>query len=70
MSSANFEKKAGATSAVAVRQRLGNAIAVWLDVGDPRPAPPSTVVDVSATTWKVIREGDVTSAELGPPPAD
>ena len=69
VSSANIEKKAGATSAVAVRQRFGNALAVWLDVGDPRPAPPSTVVEVSPTTWKVIREGDVTTAELGDPPA-
>ena len=52
---------ATATEAVAA---LHGEVAVVVD-GGPCTAPPSTVLDVSTTPWRILREGGVTAADLG-----
>jgi L-threonylcarbamoyladenylate synthase len=64
LSSANLEQKPGASSAAAVQQRLGRAIDIWIDAGDIQPGPPSTIVEVTDTSWTVIREGAVPRADI------
>lgn len=64
LSSANLEKKPGASSAAAVRQRFMNAVDLWVDGGDFTPAPPSTIVEVTETAWKLLREGAVPLAKI------
>jgi L-threonylcarbamoyladenylate synthase len=64
LSSANLEQKPGASSAAAVRQRFARAVDIWVDAGDIPSAPPSTVVEVSETAWKIVREGAVPRADL------
>jgi L-threonylcarbamoyladenylate synthase len=60
VSSANLEKKPGANSAAAVRQRFSNTVAIWVDAGDLGSEPPSTLVEVTSDAWKIVREGAVT----------
>ncbi len=64
MSSANLEQKPGASSAATVRQRFVNAVDVWVDAGDVKPGPPSTIVEITETSWKIVREGAVPLADL------
>lgn len=59
LSSANLEQKPGSTSASAVRQRFVNTVDVWVDAGDIKTTPPSTVVEVTETSWKILRQGAV-----------
>lgn len=64
LSSANLEQKPGSTSAAAVRQRFVHSVDVWVDAGDVTPSPPSTVVELTETSWKIIRPGAVALADL------
>jgi len=64
VSSANIENKPGATSAASVRQRFDRTVDVWIDAGDIRPEPPSTLVDISETGWELIREGAIARAVI------
>lgn len=64
LSSANLEKKPGASSATVVRQRFVGAVDIWIDSGDTTPGPPSTVVELTETAWKIVREGEVSRAEI------
>ena len=63
LSSANLEKKPGSNSAAAVRQRFANTVALWVDAGDTIPEP-STIVEVTETAWKIVREGAVSRARI------
>ena len=60
VSSANIENKPGASSAAAVRQRFERTLDVWVDAGDIKTEPPSTLVELSETEWKIVRDGAVT----------
>lgn len=62
LSSANIERKPGASSAAVVRQRFLNAVDVWVDAGDLPASPPSTVLEVTESSWKVLREGAVATS--------
>ena len=64
LSSANLEQKPGSTSAAAVRLRFVHTVDVWVDAGDIKPTPPSTVVEVTETSWKILREGAVALADV------
>lgn len=64
LSSANLEQKPGSTSAAAVRQRFVNTVDIWVDAGDIKPTPPSTVVEVTETAWKILRQGAVPLADV------
>jgi L-threonylcarbamoyladenylate synthase len=57
VSSANIENKPGASSADAVRKRFERMLDVWVDAGDVRPEPPSTLVEVGENEWTLVREG-------------
>jgi len=64
VSSANRSKKSGAQSLAQVRKNFGNVADLLIDAGDLPQMQASTVVDVSATGWTMIREGALTSAEI------
>jgi L-threonylcarbamoyladenylate synthase len=64
VSSANRSKKAGAQSLAQVRKNFGNVADLLIDAGDLPQGKASTVVDVSAAGWKMIREGALTAAEI------
>jgi len=64
VSSAYIENKPGATSAAAVRQRFDRSVDVWIDAGDIRTEPPSTLIDISETGWELIREGAIARAVI------
>jgi L-threonylcarbamoyladenylate synthase len=64
VSSANIESKPGASSAAAVRQRFERMLDIWVDAGDVRPEPPSTLVELTETDWKLVREGAVKRAAI------
>ncbi|HWU88934.1 MAG TPA: L-threonylcarbamoyladenylate synthase [Kofleriaceae bacterium] len=64
LSSANLERKPGASSAATVRQRFVGAIDVWVDAGDISPTASSTIVELTETSWKVVRDGAVPLARL------
>ncbi len=64
LSSANLERKPGASSAATVRQRFVGAIDVWVDAGDVTPTASSTIVELTETSWKVVRDGAVPLARL------
>ena len=64
LSSANLEQKPGSTSAAAVRQRFVNTVDIWVDAGDMKPTPPSTVVEVTESSWKILRQGAVALADV------
>lgn len=60
VSSANLEKKPGASSASTVRQRFERTVDVWVDAGDIAPQAPSTLVALTEADYKIIRDGAVT----------
>jgi tRNA A37 threonylcarbamoyladenosine synthetase subunit TsaC/SUA5/YrdC len=43
---------------------LHGEVAVVVD-GGPCTAPPSTVLDVTSTPWRILREGGISAADLG-----
>jgi L-threonylcarbamoyladenylate synthase len=64
LSSANHEKKPGASSAAAVRQRFTQTVDIWVDAGDVPPAPPSTIVELTEAGFTILREGAITHAQI------
>jgi L-threonylcarbamoyladenylate synthase len=64
ISSANLEQKPGASSASAVRQRFVHAVDIWVDAGDLAPAPSSTIIEVTETSWKSLRDGAIPLADI------
>ena len=64
VSSANLERKPGASSASVVRQRFLGTVDVWIDAGDTRPDAQSTLVELGEASWKIVREGAITRDEL------
>jgi tRNA threonylcarbamoyl adenosine modification protein (Sua5/YciO/YrdC/YwlC family) len=64
VSSANIENKPGSTSAASVRLRFDRTVDIWIDAGDIRPEPPSTLVDISETGWELVREGAIARAVI------
>ncbi|MEZ4402378.1 MAG: L-threonylcarbamoyladenylate synthase [Kofleriaceae bacterium] len=64
VSSANLERKPGASSAAVVRQRFVNTVDLWVDAGDIPAAEPSTIVAVTETAWSLVRDGAVSRATI------
>ncbi len=64
VSSANTHGNQAATSVAEARNQLGEAVAVYLDAGPGSSAVPSTIVDLSGETPRILREGRLTRAEL------
>lgn len=59
VSSANLENKPGARSAATVQTRFQRTVDVWVDAKDIAPELPSTLVDLSEDSWKIVRDGAV-----------
>lgn len=65
VSSANISGSAPATTAVAAKQQLGNAVNVYLDGGECAVGKPSSIVDLSGPAPKLLREGAISAEEIG-----
>ena len=59
VTSANVSGLPEASDAVEIRDQLGDAIDLILDGGAARGGPPSTVVDCSAPTPRILRDGAI-----------
>jgi L-threonylcarbamoyladenylate synthase len=64
LSSANLERKPGASSAATVAQRFVGSVDVWVDAGDITATASSTIVEVTETTWKIVRDGAIPLARV------
>lgn len=64
VSSANVSGQPSATSITGARKQLGTSVAVYLNGGRSAGPIPSTIVDVSGSEPRVLREGRITRAEL------
>jgi tRNA threonylcarbamoyl adenosine modification protein (Sua5/YciO/YrdC/YwlC family) len=63
-SSANRTGSPPATSAADAHAQLGEVVPVYLDGGPSGDAVPSTIVDLTATTPRILREGAVSAAAV------
>ena len=63
-SSANIEDKPGSGSAAVIKQKLDRSLDVWVDAGDIKADPPSTLVEIGPEAWRIIREGAISRAEI------
>jgi tRNA threonylcarbamoyl adenosine modification protein (Sua5/YciO/YrdC/YwlC family) len=64
LTSANRSGEAAATTAAEVIQALGDELALVIDGGPTRYGQPSTVVQVNGNSWKMLRQGVVSEADL------
>lgn len=64
VSSANREKKAGATSAAQVKKNFVHRVELFVDAGDLRSEPPSTVVELGDGEVRVTRPGVISPETL------
>ncbi len=62
--SANLSGMPGLTTAQAVREQLGGQVDLVVDGGEAPGGVPSTVLDVTATPPRVLRQGAVSAAEI------
>lgn len=63
-SSANLSGRQPATTVEEARAQLGESVAVYLDGGPAGEAVPSSIIDLTSDTPKMLREGAVTKAEV------
>lgn len=63
-SSANLSGRQPATTVAEARAQLGESVAVYLDGGPAGEAVPSSIIDLTSDTPKMLREGAVTKAEV------
>ena len=75
--SANLSGSPAATTAEAVRETLGEAVDAVVDGGTTPGGPPSTLLDLTTPTPRILRVGaisradlDETLRDLGAPPSD
>ncbi|MFJ1460197.1 L-threonylcarbamoyladenylate synthase [Nocardia wallacei] len=64
VSSANVSGQPPATTADEARDQLGELVGVYLDGGKAEHGRPSTIVDLTADTPRILREGAVTTAQV------
>ena len=57
--SANWSGQPEAATAAAIREQLGDSLALILDAGPAPGGPPSTVIDASGETVTIVRHGAV-----------
>lgn len=65
VSSANVSGQPPATTVEQAREQLGNSVSVYLDGGECPVGEPSTIVDLSSTAPRILREGAVTAEQIG-----
>lgn len=59
VSSANVSGSPAATTAQAARDQLGESVEVYLDAGPSAEQSASTIVDLTGTTPRILREGPI-----------
>jgi L-threonylcarbamoyladenylate synthase len=64
VSSANVSGQPPASTATEAQEQLGESVAIYLDGGTSGDPIASTVVDLTADTPRILREGAVTTAEV------
>jgi tRNA threonylcarbamoyl adenosine modification protein (Sua5/YciO/YrdC/YwlC family) len=65
VSSANVSGHPAATTVAEAREQLGKRVKVYLDGGPAGAAVPSTIVDLTGTEPRILREGRISRQELG-----
>lgn len=65
VSSANISGHEPPTTAIAAKQQLGTAVAVYLDGGETPVGKPSTIIDLSGPRPYLLREGALTAERIG-----
>jgi L-threonylcarbamoyladenylate synthase len=64
VSSANLTGQPAATTCADAQDQLGDSVAVYLDAGTTPGAVPSTIVDLTGTTPRVVRPGALSIERL------
>ncbi|MBB5914927.1 tRNA threonylcarbamoyl adenosine modification protein (Sua5/YciO/YrdC/YwlC family) [Nocardia transvalensis] len=64
VSSANVSGQPPATTAAEAREQLGDLVGVYLDGGKAEHSVPSTIIDLTADTPRILREGAVSAAQV------
>jgi L-threonylcarbamoyladenylate synthase len=64
VSSANISGRPPAVTADDAQRQLGDLVEVYLDAGPSAQQAASTIVDLTGTTPRILREGPVTSREI------
>lgn len=62
--SANLSGFAGCSSAEQVMKQMGDRLPVILDAGDTGVTLASTIVDLREDEWRILREGNVSEAQV------
>ena len=62
--SANASGQEGCTMAADVQIQIGDRLPLIVDGGDSAQPLPSTIVDVGADAWKIIREGVIPAGDI------
>lgn len=62
--SANLSGEKGCSSAGEVAENLGNTVDLIIDGGHTEGSQPSTIVDLTTTPPKIVREGIISAAQL------
>lgn len=65
VSSANISGNPAPVTAQEAKEQLGRAVSVYLDGGEAPVGEPSTIVDLSGVTPKVLREGAISAERIG-----
>ncbi|AZG44756.1 L-threonylcarbamoyladenylate synthase [Gordonia insulae] len=64
VSSANVSGRSPATTVDEAREQLGESVSVYLDGGPAAAAQASTIVDLTGSTPRILREGAVSTAAI------
>ena len=64
VSSANRSRKSGAQSVAQVKKNFGNMVDLLVDAGDLPQGKPSTIIDTTDSSWKLVRKGSVSADEI------
>lgn len=64
VSSANISGEAPPTTAHAAKQQLGQAVATYLDGGECPIGEPSTILDLSGDSPRILREGAISAERI------
>ena len=64
VSSANVSGQPPATTIAEARGQLGDEVSVYLDGGPAELAQPSTIIDLTGMTPRILREGAVPAAAI------
>lgn len=64
VSSANVTGQPAATTVEAAREMLGDSVSVYLDAGPSASGVPSTILDVTGPTPRILRRGALGPADL------